>query len=78
MCKYCEGKEDISDKVYEDCSKYSDSICRVRIYKSEIYGNVLEVTPVKYENCKKYNYRHHEFNIFFCPMCGRKLENKEV
>ena len=50
MCKYCEDKENISDKVYEDGSKYSDSICEVRIYKNEIYGNVLEVTPVKYEN----------------------------
>lgn len=73
MCKYCEGKEDISDKVYEDGSRYSDSICRVRIYKSEIYGNVLEVTPVMYENGKKYNYLNHGFNINYCPMCGKKL-----
>lgn len=78
MCKYCEGKEDISDKVYKDGSKYSDSICGVRIYKSEIYGNVLEVTPVKYENGKKYNYTHHDFNINYCPMCGEKLEGKEA
>lgn len=73
MCKYCEGKEDISNKTFSDGSTYSDSICRVRIYKNEIYGNVLEVTPVKYENGKKYNNLNHDFNINFCPMCGKKL-----
>lgn len=73
MCKYCEGKEDISNKTFSDGSTYSDSICEVRIYKNEIYGNVLEVTPVKYENGKKYNYIHHDFNVNYCPMCGKKL-----
>ena len=73
MCKYCEGKEDISDRIFSDGSKFSDSICRVRIYKSEIFGNVLEVTPVMYENGKKYNHLNHDFNINYCPMCGKKL-----
>ena len=48
MCKYCEGKEDISDRIFSDGSKFSDSICRVRIYKSPFFGFSLGIKPIKY------------------------------
>lgn len=78
MCKYCEGKEDISDRVFSDGSKFSDSICRVRIYKSPIFGVSLGIKPINYKNGKKIDYIEYNFLIKFCPMCGRKLVEKEV
>lgn len=77
MCKYCESKEDISDRIFSDRSKYSDSICRVRIYEDPFYGISLGVRPVKYDNGEKLNYIEHVFPIKFCPMCGKRLNIKK-
>lgn len=72
MCKYCEGKSDISDKTYSDGSTYSDCVCRVVIEKT-LYGNALVVTPVEYKNGEKQKMFSHVFSINYCPKCGRKL-----
>lgn len=73
MCKYCSGREDISDKIFEDGSKYSDYCCRVWIDNSEIFGTVLNVAPVEYHNGKREQHNIHAFYIKYCPKCGRKL-----
>lgn len=71
-CEYCTGKEDISNKVYKDGSKYSDYVVKVAI-EENLYGKCLVVSPVEYHNGKKEQYKHHCFPINYCPMCGRKL-----
>ena len=73
MCEYCNGNKDISDKVFEDGSKFSDSICKVFIDNSEIFGTTLNVRPIEYHNGKKENHNTYTFFIDYCPKCGRKL-----
>lgn len=52
MCEYCEEKEDISDRIFEDGSKFSDYICKVAIEK--IFNKkMLCVSPVEYEQEKE-------------------------
>lgn len=74
-CKFCNGKEDISNKVFEDGSTYSDTNCKVYIQKDLIYGWCLKVAPVEYRRGEKFQGIHHSFQIKYCPMCGRKLNN---
>lgn len=72
MCEYCEGKEDISNRVFEDGSKFSDYMVRVNI--ENIFDNkMLIVRPVEYHNGKKEQKMKYTFYINYCPMCGRKL-----
>ena len=76
-CKFCTGKEDISNKVYDDGSTYSDCMMRVNIEYDEIFqGYMLKVSPVVYENGKKKHDGQHCFYIEYCPKCGRKLEKR--
>lgn len=76
-CKFCAGKEDISNKKWEDGSTYSDYICKVFIEEDLIYGWCLKVRPVKYKNGERIANETHCFYINYCPMCGRKLGDKE-
>lgn len=78
MCKFCEGKEDISNKIFEDGSTYSDTNCKVYIQNDLIYGWCLKVAPVEYRQGKKFQNIHHSFEIEYCPKCGKKLIGKEV
>ncbi len=73
MCEYCNGNKDISDKLYEDGSKFSDYVCKVWIDNSKIFGTALNVSPVEYYNGKREQYNIYSFYINYCPMCGRKL-----
>ena len=72
-CDYCNGKKDISDKIFADGSTYSDYICKVFIEKNLIYGWCLNVRPVKYKNGERTANETHCFYINYCPMCGKKL-----
>lgn len=72
MCKYCEGKEDISNRVFEDGSKFSDYMVKVNIEKV-FNKKMLIVKPVEYINGEKRQVMRYTFNINYCPMCGRKL-----
>lgn len=72
MCEYCEGKEDISNKIFEDGLKFSDYM--VRVWIDKVFDNeVLLVSPVEYENGERKQYMRYTFYINYCPMCGRKL-----
>lgn len=73
MCEYCKGKEDISNKVFEDGSKFSDYVIRVWI-DNVINKKMLIISPVKYENGKRKHYIKYVFDIHYCPMCGRRLD----
>lgn len=71
-CLFCSGKEDISNKVFEDGSKFSDYM--VRVWIDNIFNEkMLLVSPVEYEKGKRKQYMRYSFNINYCPMCGRKL-----
>lgn len=73
-CKFCNGEEDISNKIFDDGSTYSDCIMKVFIEKDVIYGWCLKVRPVKYVDGEKRSNETHCFNnINYCPICGRKL-----
>ena len=73
-CEYCRGKKDISSKIFEDGSTYSDTIMQVRIAEDLLQKiKVLEVAPVKYRDGVASKNTYHEFLINYCPMCGRKL-----
>lgn len=72
MCEYCEGKEDISNKIFEDGSKFSDYMVKVNI--EDIFNKkALIVRPVEYHNGKREQYMNYVFDINYCPMCGRQL-----
>ena len=77
MCEYCEGKEDISNKEFEDGSKFSDYICKVNI-ENIFNEKMLIVRPVKYENGKRLQYEKYCFNINYCPMCRKKIEYRII
>lgn len=71
-CEFCEGNEDISNKTFEDGSKFSD--CMVRVWIEEVFNQkTLLVSPVEYRNGKREQYMRYCFDINYCPMCGRKL-----
>lgn len=73
-CEYCKGVKDISNKIFEDGSTYSDTIMQVRITEDPLRKiKVLEVAPVKYKDGVASKNIYHEFLINYCPMCGRKL-----
>lgn len=72
MCKYCEGKEDISNRVFEDGSKFSDYMVKVNIEKV-FNEKMLIVKPVEYINGEKRQVMRYTFNINYCPKCGRNL-----
>nr|UVX48930.1 MAG: hypothetical protein [Bacteriophage sp.] len=73
-CEYCRGEKDISSKIFEDGSTYSDTIMQVKIAEEPLQKiKVLEVAPVKYRNGEPSKNTYHEFLINYCPMCGRKL-----
>lgn len=74
MCKYCEGKEDISNRVFEDGSKFSDYMVRINI-ENVFNEKMLVVRPVEYENGERKQFMKYTFYIRFCPMCGRNLDN---
>lgn len=74
MCKFCEGKEDISNKKFEDGSTYSDCIMQVNIKNDLFFKWSLVVAPVEYKNGKATKNQHHHFKINYCPMCGEKLD----
>lgn len=77
MCKYCDGKEDISNKKFEDGSTYSDYIMQVNIKNDLVFKWSLVVAPIEYKNGKKIKNKYHHFKINFCPMCGKKLDKGE-
>ena len=77
-CEYCRGEKDISNKIFYDGSTYSDTIMQVRIAEEPLRKiKVLEVSPVKNINGEPSKNIHHEFLINYCPMCGRKLNDKK-
>lgn len=76
MCKFCEGKEDISNKRFEDGSTYSDHIMQVNIKNDLFFKWSLVVAPVKYRDGKATKNERHYFSINYCPKCGKKLDNK--
>lgn len=82
MCKYCAGKEPLTDKVHEDGSKFDDRLST----KIEFFGSVPVLTSeYKAENfnwpfCnmlsqeqKKFLAKKWAVEIKFCPCCGKKL-----
>ena len=81
MCDYCECKKPLTDKVYEDGSKFDDRLS-VRI---EYLGSI----PIIVSEYKKKNFnwpfcklteeqkdflaKKWAVSINCCPMCGKKL-----
>lgn len=72
MCEYCEGKEDISNRVFEDGSKFSDYMVRINI-ENVFNEKMLVVRPVEYENGERKQFMKYTFYIRFCPMCRQKV-----
>ena len=70
MCEYCEGKEDISNKIFEDGSKFSDTKCKVFIELDEFFKC--------YCNGEKYQFKEYAFPINYCPMCRKEIEYKII
>lgn len=86
MCEYCSGKQPLTDKTYDDGSKFDDRLS-TRIEK---LGKVpVIVSEYKKKNfhwpfCRNLTEEQKEFlsekwavKIKFCPMCGEKLYEDE-
>lgn len=86
MCEYCEGKSPLTDKVYDDGSKFDDRLST----RIEYLGiNPMIVSEYKKKNldwpfCKVLTEEQKRFltkrwavNINYCPMCGKELSKDE-
>ena len=82
MCDYCEGRKPLTDKTYEDGSKFNDRLST----RIEFIGIVpVIVSEYKTKNfnwpfCnmlsqeqKKFLAKKWAVEIKFCPCCGKKL-----
>ena len=81
MCEYCKGKEDISNRKFEDGSRFSDYM--VRVWIDDVFNEkMLIVSPVEYESGYRKQYMRYAFNIIYCPMCrkeaGRVKTEQEI
>lgn len=71
MCEYCKNKREISNGVFH----------KIHIEKCKMYGwglNIIDCSCPPYAECcarkNKPNNKVH-YNINYCPMCGKKLED---
>ncbi|NMB95179.1 MAG: hypothetical protein GYA02_00970 [Clostridiaceae bacterium] len=82
MCDYCEGKKPLTDKIYDDGSKFDDMLST----RIEYMGNIpMIVSEYKISNfhwpfCnvltqeeKKSLSQTWAVTIEYCPKCGSKL-----
>lgn len=84
MCEYCEGKKPLTDKVYDDGSKFDDSqgmsigyMGKMPILKAYIkpkyfflFRKILNDEQIKIM-CGEW-----AVEIVYCPRCGKKLETE--
>lgn len=61
MCKFCEGEL----KLITNCATFG----------AEIKNRKIEVDYTPYRMNNSVNIQEVVIDIFFCPMCGRKLLN---
>ena len=82
MCDYCGGKSPLTDKVYDDGSKFDDRLSTRIEYFGEMPMIVSEYKKKNFdwpfckvltEEQKGYLAEKWAVNIKYCPMCGRKL-----
>ena len=81
MCDYCDGKKPLTDKVYDDGSRFDDRLSTrieflgkcpmiVAEYKTPNFGwPVCKWT----EEHKQILEKKWAVNIVYCPVCGKKL-----
>lgn len=85
MCEYCEGKTPLTDKVWDDGTKFDD----MQGNSIEYFGKVpmlISYIREKYFSCFKYLTTDHiqlmtsrwAVPINYCPACGKKLSEDEV
>ncbi|RGU94946.1 hypothetical protein DWW31_05205 [Clostridium sp. AF15-17LB] len=81
MCDYCEGNKPLTDKVYDDGSKFDDRLST----RIEFMGKVPVI--ISEYKTKNFNWPFCKLTeeqktflackwavvIKFCPVCGRKL-----
>ncbi len=86
MCKYCEGKLPLTDKVYDDGSRFDDRLST----RIEQLGRVtMIVSEYKKKNfhwpfCRGLTETQKDFlsqkwavPIIYCPKCGKKLYEED-
>ena len=81
MCAYCEGKKPLTDKVYNDGSKFDDRLStrieflgRVPVIVSEYKEKNFRWPFCKLTNeQKKFLAQKWSVGITYCPICGKKL-----
>ncbi len=81
MCDYCEGKKPLTDKIYDDGSKFDDRLST----RIEYLGRIpMIVSEYKEENfhwsfCnltneqKNFLAKKWAVEITYCPICGKRL-----
>lgn len=82
MCDYCEGRKPLTDKVYDDGSKFDDHLST----KIAFWGNVpVIISEYKEKNfrwlfCKELTKEQKRFlaqkwavPINYCPKCGKRI-----
>lgn len=86
MCEYCEGKKPLTDKIYDDGSRFDDKLST----RIEFLGVVpMIISEYKKKNfhwifCKNMTEEQKEFlskkwavPITYCPKCGKKLYEED-
>lgn len=81
MCDYCEGKKPLTDKVYDDDSKFDDRLSTriVFIGKVPVIMSEYKVKNFNWSFCR-FTKEQKEFlaqkwavGITYCPVCGKNL-----
>lgn len=81
MCEYCEGEKPLTDKVYDDGSKFDDSrgisieyLGKMPILKAYIKPKYFSWFKYLTDEQIKFLCGDWAVEIVYCPRCGKKLE----
>ena len=82
MCDYCEGKKPLTDKIYDDGTKFDDRLSTRIEYlgKMPILTSEYKEKNFHWPFCNKLTNEQKQFlaqtwgvEITYCPICGKKL-----
>lgn len=83
MCDYCESEKTLTDKVYDDGSKFDDRLStriefigKVPVIVSEYKEKNLELPSCRLtKEQKAFLAQKWAVEITYCPICGKRFNN---
>lgn len=87
MCEYCEGKKPLTDKIYDDGSKFDDRLSTRIEYMGSVPIIISEYKAKNFhwpfcrtltEEQRKVLAQRWAVEIIYCPICGEKLNKNHI